>query len=84
MIFKIINNEKEIECNILFTFKDEGNNISYIVYTDGTLDEEGNKEIYASRYNIKNNQYILEEIKNDSEWDLIDNMIEAKYREMEK
>ena len=42
MNFKIIENGKEIICDILFTFSDENNNIDYIVYTDGTKDEEIN------------------------------------------
>lgn len=83
MNFKIIENGKEIECKILLTFKDDSNRISYIVYTDGTKDSDKEEEIYASRYTIKDNNYVLEDIQNDSEWDLIDNMLESKYRELD-
>ena len=83
MNFKIIDGEKEIRCNILLTFKDEGNNINYIVYTDGTKDEQGNFKNYASRYILDNGNYVLKNIEKDSEWDLIDNMIESKLKELD-
>jgi len=83
MDFKIIEDGKEITCDILLTFRDENNDINYIVYTDGTKDEEGDLEIYASRYIIKNNDFYLEEIKSESEWNLIDSMLESKYKELD-
>lgn len=82
MNFKVIENGKEIECDILLTFRDESNDINYIVYTDGTKDDEGDLEIYASRYVIKDKDFYLEEIKTESEWNLIDNMLESKYKEI--
>ena len=83
MNFKIIEDGKEIICDIVITFRDDNNDINYIVYTDGTKDEDGELEIYASRYILENNDYILKEIENEYEWDLIDNMLESKYKEIE-
>lgn len=82
MDFKIIQNNKEIKCNIVTMFKDEANDINYIIYTDGTLDNEGKLEVYASRYIIENKNCILQEIENDYEWNLIDNMLDSKYKEL--
>ena len=82
MNFKVIENGKEIECDILLTFKDDNNDINYIVYTDGTKDDEGDLEIFASRYVIKDYDFYFEEIKTESEWNLIDNMLESKYKEI--
>jgi len=73
---------KEVVCDIVLTFRDENNDINYIVYTDGTKDEEGELEIYASRYVIENDSYVLKDIESDYEWDLIDNMLDAKYKEL--
>ena len=84
MNFKIIENGKEIICDIVLTFRDDNNDINYIVYTDGTKDENHELELYASRYILKDNNYILKEIENDYEWDLIDNMLESKYKEIEE
>ena len=72
----------EIKCKVLFTFKDDSNDINYIVYTDGTKNELGEEEIYSSRYVLEDNNYILKDIENDYEWNLIDNMIEAKFNEI--
>jgi uncharacterized protein YrzB (UPF0473 family) len=80
MNFKIYEDGKEITCEIVLTFRDENNDINYIVYTDGTKDDEDDLEVYASRYVIKDNNFYLEAIENESEWNLIDNMLEAKYK----
>jgi uncharacterized protein YrzB (UPF0473 family) len=80
MNFKIYQDGKEIICDIVLTFRDDNNNINYIVYTDGTKDDEDDLEVYASRYIIKDNDFYLEAIENESEWNLIDNMLESKYK----
>lgn len=80
MNFKIYQDGKEIICDIVLTFRDNNNDINYIVYTDGTKDSEDDLEVYASRYVVKDNNYYLEPILNEFEWNLIDNMLEAKYK----
>lgn len=80
MTFKIYQNGKEITCDIVLTFRDENNDVNYIVYTDGTKDDHDDLEVYASRYVIKDDNYYLEPIQNESEWNLIDNMLESKYK----
>lgn len=83
MDFKIMDNGKEIDAKIILTFKDNSNDINYIVYTDGSIDSNGEEEIYASRYKVNNGNYILEDIESSYEWDLVDNMLESKYKELE-
>ena len=83
MKFNIVADNKIINCDILFTFRDDINSINYIVYTDGTKDIDGDEHIYASRYIIEDNNYILKPTENDYEWNLIDNMIESRCREYE-
>ena len=70
-----------ITCDIVMMFKDDSNDINYVVYTDGTKDSDGELEVYASRYIKKNNKFILKPILNEYEWNLIDNMIESKGKE---
>ena len=81
MEFEIIENGKQIDCKIVLTFRDDNNNINYIIYTDGTKDDNGELEVYASRYIIDNDSYILKDIENEYEWNLIDNMLASKYKE---
>lgn len=83
MEFNIISDGNTITCDILFTFNDSSNNINYIVYTDGTKDDDGELKIYASRYIIENKNFILKSIENDYEWNLIDNMIESKCKKVD-
>ncbi|MDD4733928.1 MAG: DUF1292 domain-containing protein [Bacilli bacterium] len=73
-------NGEEIKCDILFTF--ENDNKNYVVYTDNTTDEEGELVILASLYTLEDDNIILEEIKTDAEWDLVDEKLEEKYNEM--
>ena len=73
MDFKVISDGNLINCNIVMTFKEK--EINYIVYTDGTKDENGELELYASRYAVFNNEYRLEPILSDMEWDMVDNKI---------
>lgn len=84
MNFKIIENGKEITCDIITLFRDDSNNINYIIYTDGTTDSDGELEVYASRYVLEGKDYILKEIKNEYEWNLIDNVLSSKSKEGEK
>ena len=52
MTFNITNDEgQEVECEVLFTFESDETGKNYMVYTDNTVDEEGNTKVYASIYN---------------------------------
>lgn len=84
MNFKIIENDKEIKCDIVLTFRDDNNDINYIVYTDGTKDANNELEIYASRYILENGEFILKDIESDYEWNLVDNMLDSKYKKLGK
>ena len=82
MNFEIVNDGKKVVCNIIDTFNHNG--INYIIYTDGTKDDMGELEIYASRYVIKDSNYILEDIINDEEWDLVDEYLDSIYKKVNK
>lgn len=83
MKFNVVDEGKIITCNVLLTFRDDINDINYIVYTDGTKDDDGDELIYSSRYILEDQNYILKPIENDYEWNLIDNMIESRCKEYE-
>ncbi len=68
-------NNVKINLQVVDMFKDEGNNINYIIYTDGTTNNDGQLACYASRFEIKDNQLFLKDIKSDYEWDLMDNIL---------
>ena len=82
MTFKVINDEgKEIECEVLFTFESDETKKNYIVYTDNTLDEEGNTKVYASIYNPDQDETKLLPIETEKEWKIIETILEELQNE---
>lgn len=71
LIFEAKENDKMVKFKIIKFFKYKDKN--YIIYT-----EEGNDELFASTYIIKNNELILDEIKTEEEWDYIDKVLEGE------
>ena len=85
MTFKVINDEgKEVECEVLFTFESDETKKNYIVYTDNTLDEEGNTKVYASIYNPDEDETKLIPIESDKEWKIIETILEELQNEVNK
>lgn len=84
MTFKVINDEgKEVECEVLFTFESDETKKNYIVYTDNTLDEEGNTKVYASIYNPDEDETKLLPIESDKEWKIIETILEELQNEIQ-
>lgn len=85
MTFKIINDEgKEVECEALFTFESDETNKNYIVYTDNTVDEEGNTKVYASIYNPDEDEKKLIPIETEKEWKIIETILDELQNEATK
>ena len=84
-IFTIVNEEgQEVECEILFTFDSEETKKSYIVYTDNTLDEEGNTKVYASVYDPSCQSAALTPIETEKEWQVIENILTSVQQKIEE
>ncbi|HHW69448.1 MAG TPA: DUF1292 domain-containing protein [Tenericutes bacterium] len=85
MTFKVIDNEgKEVECEVLFTFESEETNKNYMVYTDNTIDEEGNTRVYASIYNPEEEEPKLIPIETDKEWKIIETILDELQSEVKE
>ena len=83
MTFKVMDeNGKEIDCEVLFTFESTETNKNYIVYTDDSVDEEGNTRVYASIYNPGEEQLKLSPIETDKEWKIIETVLEELQTEV--
>ncbi len=65
----------EMECEVLFTFESNETNKNYIVYTDNTLDEQGNTKVYASIYEPDNEELKLTPITDEKEWKVIETIL---------
>ena len=77
-IFEAINDSGEkIECEVIMIYNCIQNGNDYLFYTDNNYDEEGNLNLYASRYlGEDNGKMILEEIDDENEWELLDKVLE--------
>ena len=75
---------KEIECEPLFTFESEETKKNYIVYTDNSVDKDGNTKIFASVYNISDKGKELLPIKTEKEWQVIETILESIKEETKK
>lgn len=64
--------DKQIECDVLFTFDSEDTNKSYIVYTDNTKDDLGNIKVYANTFDKDDESGSLGEIETEEEWSTIE------------
>lgn len=85
MTFKVTNDEgKEIECEVLFTFESDETKKNYIVYTDNTVDDDGNTKVYASIYNPEEEETKLLPIETDKEWKIIETILEELQNEANK
>ena len=85
MTFNITNDEgQEVECEVLFTFESDETGKNYMVYTDNTVDEEGNTKVYASIYNPDEEDQTLQPIETDKEWTIIETILNELQEETKK
>jgi len=72
MSFTVLDeNGREVKCEVLFTFESEKTGKSYIVYTDNSVDEDGNTQVFASIYNPDPAEHQLMPIETEKEWKII-------------
>lgn len=77
MTFKIFNEQgEEVECEVLFTFESDETKRNYMVYTDNTIDEDGNTKVYAAIYDPNLDKQTLKPIETEKEWKIIETILE--------
>lgn len=77
MSFTVLDeNGRETLCEVLFTFDSEETDKSYIVYTDNSVDEDGNTRVFASIYNPDSDEQRLMPIETEKEWKIIEIILE--------
>ena len=83
--FKVMTNDgKEIEFEVLFTFESDETNKNYMVYTDNSLDEEGNTRVYASVFLPEAEPLELLPVETEREWKIIETILESIQEESKK
>ena len=92
--FRAVDEEgRQIECDTLFLFDSPETKKSYIVYTDNSIDEEGNTRVYASIYDPKElkvsedeefDSISLTPIETEKEWKIIETILEEMQNQVEE
>ena len=84
MIFTITDeNGEEVTCEILFTFEHQETHKNYVIYTDDSLDENGNTRVFASVYNPDEDMTKLLPVETEEEWSMIEAILDELMEEQE-
>lgn len=74
-VFKGILNGEEKELEVLYTFRSSVTKKDYIIYTNNTYDNE-DLNIYASIYYPEEPNRELEDIKEEYDWEEVEDFLE--------
>ncbi len=84
MLFTVTDKEgNETELEILFSFFSDEFGKDYIVYTDHSLDDNGNTKVFASVYKPDSEDNVLYPIETEAEWALIEKALNHLQAEVE-
>ena len=76
MLFDVIDDDgNKMECEVLFTFTSEDNNKNYMLYTDNSLDDEGNIKTYVATYDEISENTKLSPVTSDEELEMVEKML---------
>lgn len=76
--FTVVDDQgKEVQCEVLFTFDSDETGKHYIIYTDNTVDEEGNTKVYASTFDPQDDKTMLGAIESEKEWKIIETILDS-------
>lgn len=69
--FYILKDNKKIKCDILYIFN--SNNDNFIIYNDGSIDDNGFLNVLANKFIINDNNMTLLPL-NNSQWSIVNNV----------
>ncbi len=85
MTFKIKGeNGQDIDCEVLCTFESDETKKEYMIYTDNSVDGEGNVKIYASIYKSDEEPMTLKPIETEKEWKMVETILEEIQAQVEE
>lgn len=71
---------KQIECTIIDSFYSEEFGKGYVLYVDGSLNENGEENVFASSYDLEYPQNLMD-IESNEEWEMIDRALKELQEE---
>ena len=69
--FTVMAGEKEIICDVLFTFHSQQTDKNYMAFTDHTKDRAGNVNVFYAIYDPNAEQISLAPIETEQEWRMV-------------
>lgn len=70
------------EFEVILTIESPEYNKNYIVYTDYSLDENGNYKTYASIYDSTGEDLNLTPVTSTEEWEMIENVLNSAQKDV--
>lgn len=85
MHITVVNEEGDsLDCEIIMFYDCLENNRKYVFYTDNIENEDGEYDIYASRFiGMEDGNVQIEDIETDEEWNLLDEALEKAQEGLE-
>lgn len=84
-LFTMTNDKGEkVECEVILTIDSDEFGKSYLVYTDHTMDDNGNIKTYASIYDPSGKDLNLNPVTTDEEWDMIEAVLASAQKQVLK
>ena len=71
----ILKDGKEVECDILFTFRNDNFKKQYVGYTDHSITKDGRKMIYVNSINPLSKDKVLEDITDPRELEMVQDVL---------
>ena len=72
-------NGEKVKYTVLFSFDNPETNLSYVVYTDENVDEDGSTRAYAASYVMDGEDMELSPIETEEEWSVIEELLNELY-----
>lgn len=69
------NDGKQIECTIIDAFYSEEFGKGYVLYVDGTKNENGEENVFASSYDLEYPDNLMD-IESQEEWEMIERALQ--------
>ena len=70
-------NGEKLDCEVVMYYDCLDNGLKYVFYTDNLLDEDGEYNMYCSRFlGIEDDQIKIGDIESDEEWDLLEEVLD--------
>lgn len=83
--FKVLGKDgSEMEFEVLFTFESDETKKNYMVYTDNTMDANGNVRVYASVFKPESEILELLPVETEREWKIIETILQSIEEENKK